>query len=186
MTLTTAPTPMSTMSGNPLPIVALDQSELLTVNEADIPLVTNALGEGVHFKPLRLDLERGEWVVLATFSPGAKIPLHYHTGTVDAYTLSGSWHYGEYADQLQTAGSYMFEPGSSVHTLMCPESNTEDTVVLFSVTGANVNFDEDGAFHSVLDAALIRHLTDQLSEAQGLGELRFIAGGEAGYSDGAA
>ena len=42
-----------------------------------------------------------------------------------------------------------------MHTLVCPDSNTEDTVVLFRVSGANVNFTDDGQFHSILDAALI-------------------------------
>lgn len=136
----------------------------------------------MHFKPLRLDLEVGEWVVLATFAPGARIPLHYHTGCVDAYTFSGSWHYLEYADQPQTAGSYLYEPGASVHTLSCPETNTEDTVVLFRVVGANINFTDDGDFHSILDATLIRHLTGELSEAQGLGDVNYIGGGAAGFT----
>ena len=127
--MTHAPAPAATSTGAPLPMVALPQGELLSINEQEIPLIKDALGPGVHFKPLRLDLERGEWVVLATFAPGARIPLHYHTGTVDAWTISGSWHYIEYADQPQTAGSYLFEPGASVHTLAVPEDNTEDTVV---------------------------------------------------------
>ena len=55
--------------------VALPQGELLTVNANDNPLIRDALGDGVHFKPLRLDLENGEWVVLATSRP-ARIPLH--------------------------------------------------------------------------------------------------------------
>lgn len=177
------PSPMKTMSGHPLPVMALQQLELLTINENDLPLVQNALGEGVHFKPIRLDIEKGEWVVLATFEPGCSIPLHYHTGTVDAYTLSGSWHYAEYPNQPQTAGSYAYEPSASAHTLVCPASNTEDTVVLFSITGGNVNFNEDGTMHSVLDACHARHLTDQLCAEQGLGKLRYIVGGAVGYSD---
>ncbi|KZS59787.1 2,4'-dihydroxyacetophenone dioxygenase family protein [Mycobacterium ostraviense] len=176
----TAPAPATTATGAPLPLVALPQGELLTVNANDIPLVRNALGEGVHFRPLRLDIENGEWVVLATFAPGARIPLHYHTGAVDAWTISGSWHYLEYADQPQTAGSYLYEPGSSVHTLKCPESNAGDTVVLFRVGGANVNFTDDGQFHSILDAALITHLTGQLGEEQQLGPIAYIGGGAAG------
>ncbi len=182
MTLMTAPAPATTSTGAPLPLVALPQGELLTINANDIPLVRDALGDGVHFQPLRLDIENGEWVVLATFAPGARIPLHYHTGTVDAWTMSGSWHYKQYADQPQTAGSYLFEPGSSVHTLECPESNTEDTVVLFRVSGANVNFSDDGQFHSILDAALICHLTGQLAEAQQLGPITYIGGGAAGHT----
>jgi 2,4'-dihydroxyacetophenone dioxygenase len=180
MTLTTAPAPATTPSGSPLPLVALPQGELLTVNEKDTPLITDALGPGVHFKPLRLDIEAGEWVVLATFSPGSQVPLHYHTGVAEVYTLAGSWHYLEYPDQSQTAGSYLYEPGSSVHTFVCPETNKEDTVILVRVVGANINFTEDGQFHSILDAALIRHLTDALAFAQGLDEVSYIGGGAAG------
>ncbi|GAB93224.1 2,4'-dihydroxyacetophenone dioxygenase family protein [Gordonia rhizosphera] len=172
--------PVSTSSGAMLPVVALPQGELLTVNVENTPLIKDSLGPGVHFKPLRLDLEKGEWVVLATFAPGARVPLHYHTGTVDGYTMSGSWHYEEYPDQPQTAGSYLYEPGASAHTFVCPESNTEDTVVFFSITGANINFNEDGTFHSILDAALIQHLTGTLAEAQGLGPINYITGGYAG------
>ena len=73
MTLMTAPAPATTSTGAPLPLVALPQGELLTVNANDIPLIRDALGKGVHFKPLRLDMENGEWVVLATFSPGVII-----------------------------------------------------------------------------------------------------------------
>lgn len=177
--MSTAPAPAVTSVGSPLPMVALPQGELLSINEQRIPMIMDALGPGVHFKPLRLDLERGEWVVLATFAPGASIPLHYHTGTVDAWTMSGSWHYLEYADQPQTAGSYLFEPGASVHTLAVPEDNTEDTVVLFSVSGANVNFTDDGSFHSILDACTIAYLTATLSEAQGLGPVPYVTGGDA-------
>ena len=89
---------------------------------------------------------------------------------------------GIHADQPQTAGSYLFEPVASVHTLECPATNTEDTVVLFRVSGANVNFTEDGQFHSVLDAAMIVHLTGQLAEAQQLGPLNYISGGAAGFN----
>ena len=180
-TATTAPAPASTSSGAALPLVALPQTELLTVNEKNIPMVHNALGRGVHFQPLRLDIENGEWVVRATFEPGATIPLHYHTGVAEVFTLSGRWHYFEYPDQPQTAGSYLYEPGSSVHTLVTPADNTEDTVILVRVIGANINFTEDGQFHSILDAALLRHLTDTLSVEQNLGTINYI-GGAAGFT----
>jgi quercetin dioxygenase-like cupin family protein len=176
-----APGPVKTSSGAALPIVGLPQGELLTVNERNIPLVKDALGAGVHFKPLRLDMQTGCWVVLATFSPGAKIPLHYHTGIAEVYTLSGRWHYQEHPNQPQTAGSYLFEPGGSVHTFVTPETNTEDTVILVRVEGANINFSEEGQFHSILDAVTIRHLSDGLAQAQGLGQLNYIGGGAAGF-----
>ena len=182
MTLATAPGPAKTLTGALLPLVALPQGELLTVNAHEIPMVKDALGPGVHFQPLRLDIEAGEWVVLATFAPGACVPLHYHTGVAEVYTLSGAWHYEEYPDQLQTAGSYLYEPGSSVHTFITPESNTEDTVFLVRVQGANINFDQDGNFHSILDAALIAHLTGTLAEEQNLGQINYIGGGAAGFT----
>jgi 2,4'-dihydroxyacetophenone dioxygenase len=72
-------------------------------------------------------MEKGCWVVLATFLPGAQLNVHYHTGVAEVYTLAGCWHYAEYPDQLHTAGSYLFEPAGSVHTFMTPETNTEGT-----------------------------------------------------------
>ena len=182
MTLTVEPTTTTTSSGSPLPLVALPQGELLTINEVDNPLLRDALGPGVHFKPLRLDLEAGCWVVLAVLSPGAQLPVHYHTGVAEAYTLSGRWHYLEYPDQPQTAGSYLYEPAGSVHTFVCPESNTEDTVIFIRVEGANINFTEDGQFHSILDTTMIRHLVDQLAQARGLGALNYIGGGATGFT----
>lgn len=180
---TRAPAPASTSTGASLPLVALPQTELLTINERDIPLIKDLMGGGVHFKPLRLDMENGVWVVLATFEAGARIPLHYHTGEVDAWTISGSWHYLEYPDQVQTAGSYLFEPASSVHTLYCPESNTEDTVVFFRVKGANVNFNDDGTFHSILDATLLTALIGELAAEQNLGTIKYLTGGAVTFAD---
>jgi quercetin dioxygenase-like cupin family protein len=180
MTVTTIPAEVSTSTGAALPLVALPRTELLTLNEQNLPLVRDVFGEGVHAKLLRIDIEAGCWVLLATFSPGAVVPLHYHTGCAEVYTLAGRWHYREYPDQVQTAGSYLYEPSGSVHTFICPESNTEDTVILVRVEGANVNFTEDGQFHSILDATLIQFLIPQLAEAQGLGSIEYIGGGRAG------
>ena len=181
MTLTIAPVPATTSSGTALPVVALPQSELLTINENNIPLINDTLGPGIHVKPLRLDMEEGCWVVLATFNPGTQLPVHYHTGVAEAYTLSGSWHYAEYPDQPQTTGSYLFEPSGSVHTFITPDTNTEDTVLFLRVEGANINFTEDGEFHSILDAVTIQRLVNQLTEARGLGQINYIGGGEAGF-----
>ena len=163
------PGPVATNSGATLPFVAVRHGELLTVNDKNIPRIENALGPGVHFKPLRLDLEAGCWVVLAFMSPCALMPLHYHTGVAEVYTLAGSWHYLEHPQQMQTAGSYLYEPGGSVHTFVCPSTNTEDTVFLVRVEGANVNFTENGQCHSILDATLIQRLSLDLSQAQELG-----------------
>ena len=182
MPKSTGPVELKTTSGAVLPIVALPQQELLSVNENDIELIENALGDGIHFKPLRLDLERNEWVVKAVLEPGRSLPMHYHTGPVDLWTTQGSWTYLEYPDQPQTAGSYLYEPGGSVHTLVASADNTEDTVMYVRVTGSNVNFNEDGSFHSILDTLLLRHLVDALARKAP----NYIEGGEAGLTESSA
>ncbi|MGV0735043.1 2,4'-dihydroxyacetophenone dioxygenase family protein [Mycobacterium syngnathidarum] len=182
MALSAEPTVATTSSGMHLPLVALPQTTLLSVNEHDIPTLRDVAGPGVHIKPLRIDVEAGCMVALVTFSPGSEVPLHYHTGIAEVYTLSGSWHYKEYPDQLQTAGSYLYEPAASVHTLTCPESNVEDTVMLVRVEGAQINFTDDGQLHSILDAAVIRHIVPALAEAQGVGPVNYIGGGAADFT----
>ena len=127
----------------------------------------DALGPGINFQPLFLDPEVGVWSVIATFPPGVRSPIHLHTGPVHGYTLKGSWIYREYPDQPQTAGSYLYEPASSVHELYVPDTNTEDTVILFIVYGANVGFTEDGQFHSVLDAVTVQKLVEQCCAGSG-------------------
>jgi 2,4'-dihydroxyacetophenone dioxygenase len=182
MTTLVSPELVTTLSGTPLPLVALPQGELLTVNIESIPLLKDALGPGISFQPLRLDAERGEMVLLATLEPGVGLQLHYHTGPAQVYTLSGCWGYREYADQLQTAGSYLYEPGGSVHTFFTPEGNVGQTVVLIWMSGANINFNEDGTFHSILDTVSIQHLTEVVSADQGDGAVGFIHGGTAGIT----
>ncbi|CAM3882930.1 2,4'-dihydroxyacetophenone dioxygenase family protein [Smaragdicoccus niigatensis] len=179
MTATASPEMVTTRAGVPLPVVALPQGELLTVSLADIPLLKNALGPGLSFHPLRLDTERSEYVILARMAPGVGLQIHYHTGPAQVYTLAGRWMYVEYPDQPQTAGSYLYEPGGSVHTFMTPADNTEDTVALIWVSGANVNFNEDGTFHSVLDTVSLQYLAEAVSAAQGT-SLSYIGGGAAG------
>jgi 2,4'-dihydroxyacetophenone dioxygenase len=177
--MTASPSPAKTLSGAPLPLVALPQGELLTVNVDQIPLLKDAVAPGIHIQPLRLDPERGQLVLLATMAPGCVLPVHYHTGPAEVYTISGCWKYREYPDQPQTAGSYLYEPGGSVHTFYCPEDNTEDTVVLVWIEGAQVSFNEDGTFHSVTDAVTIQYLTETVSAAQGAGPVGYIRGGAA-------
>jgi hypothetical protein len=127
-------------------------------------------------------MEAGVWVVLASFKPGSSVPLHYHTGEAEVFTLSGRWNYAEYPDQPQTAGSYLFEPAGSVHTLLVPADNTEDTLMLVRVRGANVNFNEDGTLHSILDTTALVFLTDMFSVQLGIEDMAYIRGGEAGMT----
>src|SRR6476619_6674143 len=132
MTTAVSPGPARTTTGAPLPLVALPQGELLTVNIN-------------------------------------QLPLHYHTGTAQVWTIQGRWEYREYPGQPQVAGSYLHEPGGSVHTFFCPEDNTEETVVLLWMEGAQINF-----------STSIQFITETLSAEQDTGPVPYIhAGGAA-------
>jgi quercetin dioxygenase-like cupin family protein len=174
-----SPAPKTTSIGAPLPLVAMPQDDLLTVNVDDVPLLKDGFGPGIHFQPLLIDPDHGKLVLMATMAPGCKLPIHYHTGTAEVYTFKGRWEYSEYPDQPQTAGSYLYEPGGSVHTFFCPEDNTEDTVVLLWLEGAQINFNDDGTIYAINDATTAQYLVETLSEAQGTGPVPYIHGGAA-------
>jgi 2,4'-dihydroxyacetophenone dioxygenase len=164
------------------PVFSLPQDRLLTLNVKDVPVMKDSLGPGIHFQPLLLDPELGLAVNIAIFAPGSVVPKHLHTGAVHGYTLQGKWYYKEYPDQPQTPGSYLYEPASSIHTFVVPEDNTEDTVVLFVVYGANIAFDDEGKFHSVLDAITIINLVKMCSAKQGIETVPYLKGGSIHYN----
>jgi len=117
-------------------------------------------------------------------APGCELPVHYHTGTAEVYTFQGRWEYREYSAQPQVAGSYLYEPGGSVHTFFCPEDNTEETIVLLWMEGAQINFDEDGKLVSINDATAIQYITEKLSAEQNTGPVPYIyAGGAAAVAN---
>jgi hypothetical protein len=152
-----------------------DAHKLSTLNVNQTPLLKNALGPGVDFQPLFIDTANGVWCIRALFAPGITLPSHLHTGPVHAYTLSGCWQYLEHPGQDQTAGSYLYEPASqNTHTFHTPENNTGVTEIIFLVFGANVNFDQERNFHSVMDAGFIQQLALGLSASQGHGQQHYI------------
>ena len=67
-------------------------------------------------------------------TPASKVGTHRHLGAVHMFTLSGSWVYLEH-DFVNRAGSYLYEPPGSVHTLYVPADNTEVTETLTVVYG---------------------------------------------------
>jgi len=85
--------------------------------ETDLPFVYYQ--DGVTFQLLHADVEAGLWVVRVRFQPGVTLQRHKHTGEVFAFTISGSWKYLEYPE-VNTGGSYLYEPAGSIHTYMCP------------------------------------------------------------------
>lgn len=118
--------------------------------ESELPFVP--IGDGQHLQLLQVDLDQGLWVVRTRFEPGNTIPRHLHTGCVLAFTITGSWHYLEYPDVVNTAGSYLFEPAGSVHTLHVPPTNNGLTDVWFAIYGANLNLRDDDSVEVVIDA----------------------------------
>jgi 2,4'-dihydroxyacetophenone dioxygenase len=118
--------------------------------EDDLPFVD--LGDGNSLQLLQVDLANGVWVVRNRFDPGTTLQIHKHTGHVYAFTLSGSWHYLESPEAVNTAGSYLYEPAGSIHTLHVPDANDGVTDVWFTIHGANLNLDADGRVELVVDA----------------------------------
>jgi quercetin dioxygenase-like cupin family protein len=147
-------------------MTAIEVPAAIHRGESDLPFV--ALGDGTHLQLLQVDLDQGLWVVRTRFEPGVTIPTHRHTGAVYAFTIAGSWKYLEYPE-VNTAGSYLFEPAGSVHTLTVPEDQDEVTDVWFAIYGANLNLDADGNVTMVIDAPFIRDIYVAFCEAEGHG-----------------
>ena len=145
-------------------MTTLEIPQALHRGESDLPFV--ALGDGTHLQLLQVDVEAGLWVIRTKFEPGVTVPTHKHTGEVFAFTLSGSWKYLEYPE-VNRAGSYLYEPAGSVHTLTVPDDQTDMTDVWFAIYGANLNLDAAGNVEMVIDAGLVRDTYFALCEAEG-------------------
>ena len=139
--------------------------------ENELPFVP--FFEGLEFQLLQASVENGLWVVRTRFQPNVTIPAHRHTGAVFAVTFSGSWRYLEYPE-VNTAGSYLYEPAGSQHTLHVPASNTEVTDIWFAIRGANLNLDEQGNVASVWDATFMIETYLDLCAKAGHGRPRVI------------
>jgi len=147
-------------------VVSLEHArEAILIQREDVPEV--ALPDGSTLQLLQVDLSNNTWIVRNRFRPGFCIDTHYHTGTVYAFTESGEWYYKEYPELVNKAGSYLFEPAQSVHTLTVADDATEDAVVSFVINGCNVNVDEDGKVTSILDAQSVLKIYTALCEAEG-------------------
>ncbi|AUH35245.1 2,4'-dihydroxyacetophenone dioxygenase family protein [Paracoccus tegillarcae] len=140
----------------------LTQERLLTINHKTDGEVKDAL-PGVHVTPLYLDREKGIWVIYARFEPGTRLPRHYHSGVVHFYTTKGSWNYLEHAEDVQTAGSYLFEPAGSHHTFVSEEGSEGFMVI----EGANVNLNDDGSMMFIMDAGWIEDTINRIAGETG-------------------
>jgi quercetin dioxygenase-like cupin family protein len=128
----------------------------------ELPFVD--IGDGSKLKVIMVKEREGLWIVENVFQSGYEVQTHKHTGPVYAYTTSGAWKYKEY-DYVNRAGSFLYEPAGSVHTLTVVE---DDTHVWFQMYGSNLNLDADGKVESVIDGAGTLQAYYLLCEAQGL------------------
>jgi 2,4'-dihydroxyacetophenone dioxygenase len=131
--------------------------------EIDTPWVTIGGGE---LRLVHADIAAGMWIVANRFEPGMAVTRHRHTGPVFAWTTAGCWMYEEYGTRYE-AGSYIYEPAGSIHTLVVPEDNTELTEVFFVIHGANLDLDENDNIINVIDATSIGFAYRALCEMQG-------------------
>ena len=127
----------------------------------ELPFVE--IGGGNKLKVLQVDANEGLWVVENIFQRNYEVQTHRHTGPVYGYTTSGAWKYKEY-NEVNRAGSFLFEPAGSVHTLTVLE---DDTHVWFQMYGVNLNLDADGNIESVFDGPGTLEAYYALAEAEG-------------------
>ncbi|MBU3700989.1 MAG: cupin [Acidimicrobiia bacterium] len=145
-------------------------TEAVHIGESDLPFVE--IGGGNKLRVLQVKIEEGLWIVENIFQAGFAVQTHRHTGPVWGYTTSGAWKYKEY-DYVNRAGSFLYEPAGSVHTLTAVE---DDTRVWFHMYGSNLNLDEDGNIDSVADGPGTLAAYMAMCEAQGFGRPNVIVG----------
>jgi quercetin dioxygenase-like cupin family protein len=134
----------------------------------DLPFVD--IGDGSLLKVLHVRTGEGLWIIENIFQAGYEVPRHRHTGPVFGYTTHGAWKYKEY-DYVNRAGSFLYEPAGSEHTLQCVEDNTR---VWFQMYGANLNLDENNDVELVVDGTLTLNFYYAICEEQGLPRPRVL------------
>ena len=128
-------------------MTVVDIPTAVHLGAAELPFVD--IGDGSKLKFIMVEAARDLWIVENVFQSGYEVQRHKHTGPVYAYTSSGAWRYKEYSD-VNRAGSFLYEPANSVHTLEVVE---DDTHVWFQIYGVNLNLDASGEVESVSDGA---------------------------------
>lgn len=133
----------------------------------DLPWAEGWAGDpGIKLKLLMADIEGARFAVRMQFVPGLQVFEHKHTGEVHAFTLAGEWYYLEYPDSpTNRAGSYLFEPPGSTHTLKVADNADGLTDVLFIIYGAMLHIDPAGTIVGVTDAeSVIREYSERLRQ----------------------
>lgn len=136
--------------------------EAIHIGAEELPFID--IGDGSLLRVLQVKHGEGLWIIENIFKAGYEVETHKHTGPVWGYTTSGAWKYKEY-DYVNRAGSFLYEPAGSVHTLQCIEDNTR---VWFQMYGSNINLDADGNITSVVDGQMTLDFYLAMCEAEGL------------------
>ncbi len=132
------------------------------LDETDIPFVDT--GDGTLLRVLLVKAAEGLWIIENIFPKGVEIEKHRHTGPVFGYTTSGAWKYKEY-EYVNRAGSFLYEPAGSEHTLLVLEDSTR---VWFQMYGSNMNLNAEGEVSSIVDGQLTLDFYMAICEEQGL------------------
>lgn len=157
-----------------LPDAVHQQDRLLSINIHEEPGIDfDQYFPGMMLWPLYLDAGAGTWVLYARYGAGTRLPRHFHTGQVHFFTTRGRWHYAEYPDDVQTAGSYLYEPPGSVHSLVIPEGG-EPVEGFMVVNGVNINFDDDGSYIDTSHAGSMEAMILAVAKQQGIAMPRYI------------
>ena len=133
----------------------------------NLPWADNWAGDpNIKLKLLMADVEGGRYAVRMQFAPGVQVAPHKHTGEIHAFTLAGEWAYLEYPNSpSNTAGSYLFEPPGSTHSLKVADNVQGFTDILFIMYGAMIHLDEDGTVLGITDAeSVLREYPDLLRQ----------------------
>lgn len=110
------------------------------VGGEDLPWVPfTPFTDQVHLKYYKIDPVHGEIVASMRMPAGMTLPIHYHTGIVILYTVSGAWRYIDHP-WVARAGDAVYETAGSSHA---PEA-LEDTEIFMILVGELLFLDENG------------------------------------------
>jgi quercetin dioxygenase-like cupin family protein len=137
------------------------------VGEDEVPWVENITYPGTWMRLLKCDTDDNLSVMAGKLPAGLQVGTHRHNGAVHMFTLSGSWRYLEHT-YVNRAGSYLYEPPGSVHTLHVPADNAELTETLTIVHGTTEYLDADGVIVAVTDASTTLRTYYESCEAAGI------------------
>jgi 2,4'-dihydroxyacetophenone dioxygenase len=117
----------------------------------------------VEMRLVRCSPARNVYTNVVRWPAGTRLPRHLHTGDVHSYTFRGKWGYAEYSWRA-TAGSFVYEPTGTSHTLEVDE----DTEAMFTVAGGMVWYGADGRLDTYQEAADLLVMVEDALTTQGL------------------